>query len=175
MTNLSRICRAKIFRFYKKIYPRATSRTIISVNPIATPIVPMLECLPFCDSGISSSVTTYIIAPAANERRYGNNGTAIPAKITVSTAPMGSTTPDIIPRKHDFLRDAPPAWSGSEIIAPSGKFCIAIPTARANAPATVIPVLSEIAPTNVTPTAIPSGILCKVTARTSIVFFERLE
>ena len=71
MTNLSRICRVKIFRFYKKIYPRATSRTIISVNPIATPIVPMLECLPFCDSGISSSVTTYIIAPAANERRYG--------------------------------------------------------------------------------------------------------
>lgn len=79
MTNLSRICRVKFYDFIK-IYPRATSRTIISVNPIATPIVPMLECLPFCDSGISSSVTTYIIAPAANERRYGNNGTAIPAK-----------------------------------------------------------------------------------------------
>lgn len=39
-------------------YPNAESSTIITTKPTATPIVPILECLPCCDSGISSSVTT---------------------------------------------------------------------------------------------------------------------
>ena len=34
------------------------SSNIISIKPIAKPIVPMLLCLPFCDDGISSSTTT---------------------------------------------------------------------------------------------------------------------
>ena len=38
-------------------------------KPIATPIVPILECSPFCDSGINSSTTTYIIAPAAKDKK----------------------------------------------------------------------------------------------------------
>ena len=40
------------------IYPSATSRIIISTKPKATPTVAMLECVPACDSGISSSTTT---------------------------------------------------------------------------------------------------------------------
>ena len=44
-------------------------------KPIATPTVPILVCSPDCDSGISSSTTTYIIAPAAKESKYGKTGT----------------------------------------------------------------------------------------------------
>ena len=46
---------------------------------------------------------------------------------------------------------------------------MAIPSDRAKAPAIVIPTLSDIAPASTTPTAIPSGILCSVTARKSMV------
>ena len=60
-------------------YPSATSSTIISAKPTAVPIVPILLCSPFCASGISSSTTTYSIAPAANERKYGSIGDIFPA------------------------------------------------------------------------------------------------
>ena len=49
-----------------RFYPKATSRIIIITNPIANPIVLIFECSPVCAEGISSSTTTYIIAPAAN-------------------------------------------------------------------------------------------------------------
>ena len=39
----------------------------------------MLEWLPSDISGISSSTTTYSIAPAAKLKRYGSTGTMIPA------------------------------------------------------------------------------------------------
>ena len=39
-------------------YPSATSRIIISAKPRAAPMVPMLECAPAWDSGMSSSTTT---------------------------------------------------------------------------------------------------------------------
>lgn len=119
MTNLSRICKVKFSDFIKNL-SESNIKNHHQRKSYCNTDCSDVGMLAVCDSGISSSVTTYIIAPAANERRYGNSGTAIPAKITVSTAPIGSTTPDIIPRKHDLLRDAPPAWSGSEIIAPSG-------------------------------------------------------
>ena len=48
------------------VYPSATSSIIIIENPTANAIVPRLECFPSEASGISSSTTTYIIAPAAN-------------------------------------------------------------------------------------------------------------
>ena len=60
------------------------------------------------------------------------------------------------------------------MIAPSGKFCIAMPSASVNAPAIVICVSPKSAPAKVTPTAIPSGILCNVTANTIIVVFLTL-
>ena len=46
-------------------YPRATSKTIMSTKPKATPMVPMLVWRPCWVWGMSSSVTTYIMAPAA--------------------------------------------------------------------------------------------------------------
>ena len=56
-----------------------------------------------------------------------------------------------------------------EIIAPSGKFCIAIPRARASAPPAVISAEPVRKPAYTIPTAIPSGILWRVTASTIIV------
>jgi len=49
-------------------YPRATSSIIIITKPKTVPIVAISE-FPFCwDSGINSSTTTKIIAPAAKAR-----------------------------------------------------------------------------------------------------------
>ena len=45
--------------------PSATSSIIISVKPRAKKMVPMFECSPSDISGISSSTTTYSMAPAA--------------------------------------------------------------------------------------------------------------
>ena len=50
-------------------YPSATSRDIITMNPTAKVMTPTSECSPCDISGISSSTTTYIMAPAAKERR----------------------------------------------------------------------------------------------------------
>ena len=67
----------------------------------------------------------------------------------------------------------PDALSGMEMIAPSGKFWMAIPAERAIAPAAVRPSLPARTPAYTTPTAIPSGILWSVTAKMSIVVFLR--
>lgn len=50
-------------------YPSATSSAIIRVNPKANISTPILECSPSDISGMSSSTTTYIMAPAAKDRR----------------------------------------------------------------------------------------------------------
>lgn len=50
-------------------YPSATSRVIMTMNPKAKEMTPMSECSPSDISGISSSTTTYIMAPAAKDRR----------------------------------------------------------------------------------------------------------
>ena len=58
------------------------------------------------------------------------------------------------------------------MIAPSGKFWMAIPRDRARAPARVMAAPSSaISPAKATPTAMPSGILWRVTAKTSMVLF----
>ena len=65
----------------------------MTINPKAKPIVAILLCLPILASGINSSTTTYIIAPAAKANKYGiviikyllNNIVTIPA--------IGSTIP----------------------------------------------------------------------------------
>ena len=46
-------------------YPSATSRIIITVKPMSAPNVAISEFFSCCDSGISSSTTTKIMAPAA--------------------------------------------------------------------------------------------------------------
>ena len=82
----------------------------------------MFECSPACDSGISSSTTTYIIAPAANDKKKGNIGVIEFISNIVSIAAIGSTIPDNAPYKNAFGFDVPSLLSGIEIIAPSGKF-----------------------------------------------------
>ena len=65
--------------------------------------------------------------------------------------------------------------SGIEIMAPSGTFWMAIPSERANAPAMVSPAFpAPSAPAMATPTAIPSGRLCMVTASASMVVRDNL-
>lgn len=57
-------------RFYDPgVSYNTLSRIIMITNPMPNPIVPRLECVPSCVSGISSSTTTYIMAPAANDSR----------------------------------------------------------------------------------------------------------
>ena len=46
-------------------HPSATSSTIITLKPTAKNTVPTLECCPCDISGISSSTTTYSMAPAS--------------------------------------------------------------------------------------------------------------
>ncbi len=50
-------------------HPSATSSTIITLKPAAKNTVPTLECCPCDISGISSSTTTYSMAPAAKLSR----------------------------------------------------------------------------------------------------------
>ena len=50
-------------------HPSATSSTIITLKPTAKNIVPTFECCPCDISGISSSTTTYSMAPAAKLSR----------------------------------------------------------------------------------------------------------
>ena len=83
-------------------YPNATSKSIIITKPIPTLIVTKFDFLLACASGISSDDTTYIIAPAANDRKYGKIGTTILVNAMVIIAPIGSTIPDKVPPKNDL-------------------------------------------------------------------------
>jgi hypothetical protein len=49
-------------------YPRATSNVVITAKPDIAPMVATSVCFSSWDSGINSSTTTYIIAPAANAK-----------------------------------------------------------------------------------------------------------
>ena len=48
----------RAFPATKCTQPKIPSRSIMMMNPAATPIVPIFECSPSADSGISSSTTT---------------------------------------------------------------------------------------------------------------------
>ena len=67
-----------------------------------TPIVPISVCFPCWASGINSSTTTYIIAPAANDKKYGSIGTTKFVKTIVNIAAIGSTIPDNVPYQNAF-------------------------------------------------------------------------
>ncbi len=54
-------------------YPKATSKVIITIKPPIKPRVAISVNLSRCVSGITSSTTTNIIAPAAKASAYGNN------------------------------------------------------------------------------------------------------
>ena len=104
----------------------------------------MLDCFCVFAPGISSSDTTYIIAPAANDSKNGITGVNKFVSSIVSIAAIGSTIPDSVPIINDVVFLYPSLFSGIDIIAPSGKFCIAIPIDRASAPAYVIPAFPDI-------------------------------
>ena len=87
----------------------------------------------------------------------------------VSNVAIGSTTPDNAPIAKALLLFIPSAYSGKDNIAPSGRFCNAIPIDNAHAADIDIAEPSAIAEPNNTPTAMPSGILCNVTATDNIV------
>ena len=53
----------------KGCFYTAQSKIIISTKPTVKPKVGRLLCGSACDSGINSSTTTYIIAPAAKANR----------------------------------------------------------------------------------------------------------
>ncbi len=92
----------------------------------------------------------------------------------VSTAPMGSTMPDRTPPANALPLLCPSARNGMEMIAPSGMFWMAMPRDKTSALAAVICSLPARKPAYMTPTAIPSGMLCRVTASTIIVVWPSL-
>ena len=115
------------------------------------------------------------MAPAAKASMQGRVGIRCVASNITAKAPIGSTTPLSEPSIKDFQRLLPAARIGIEMMAPSGMFCMAIPKDTEMAAANEICVDQFSAPANTTPTAIPSGRLCIVTARASIVVFDKCE
>ena len=64
---------------------------------------------------------------------------------------------------------------GMEMMAPSGIFCMAMPNDTAMALAKVMVDVPLSAPANTTPTAMPSGKLCIVTASASMAVRDRCD
>lgn len=73
--------------------------------------------------------------PAAKLSRYGSTGTTSPESSTVRMAARGSTAPERVPSRNALPLPIPEERSGREIIAPSGKFWIAMPRESASAEA----------------------------------------
>ena len=93
--------------WFIRFYPRATSSIIMIKNPAMTPIVPAWECFPIFASGINSSTTTYIIAPAAKDKSQGIMGAIHTARSTAIKPKTGSTMPDIDPIKKALPVETP--------------------------------------------------------------------
>ena len=84
-------------------------------------------------SGIMSSATTNIIAPAANANSHGCAFIKVVARKYPTVAATGSTAPLPVPNKNALILLPVALLSGKDTAAPSGKFCIAIPNAKPNA------------------------------------------
>ena len=61
------------------------------------------------------------------------------ARAIIKSAPSGSTAPVSTPPTKAHQRDIPWACSGREMMAPSGRFCMAMPSASDIAPMAVMP------------------------------------
>jgi len=79
------------------LYPKATSKTIIIVNPISTKSVTKFLRLFIKHSGINSLTTTYTMAPAAKQRKKGNISLILITRSAPITPLIGSTKPDNCP------------------------------------------------------------------------------
>ena len=83
-------------------YPIEISNIIIIRNPIMVTkgiIVPFSFAL----SGINSLITTYNIAPPAKANKNGRQYLILITSIAPNTADIGSTIPDNIPSRNDFV------------------------------------------------------------------------
>ena len=80
-------------------------------------------------SGISSSTTTYIIAPAANASKNGKIVLTFKTSNAPITLAIGSTIPVKLPIKNAFLELIPSLLRGKDTAVPSGKFWSTIPNA----------------------------------------------
>lgn len=78
-------------------YPRATSSIIMIMKPTIKLNVARSVLLLAWESGISSSTTTNIIAPAANANAYGSMGVIINTAAAPIVANIGSTIADACP------------------------------------------------------------------------------
>ena len=145
------------------------------IKPIINPHVPVCGFSLKLASGIKSSATTNNIAPAEKARSHGCNTMRCEARKNPTIADNGSTTPLPIPKRNAFLLLPVTCFIGNEIAAPSGKFCMPIPIASPNADiyAAVSPATAAAPKAN--PTAKPSGMLCKVTAKNNFNDFEKWE
>lgn len=114
------------------------------------------------------------MAPAAKESSHGITLIREPIRNTPKMPDIGSTTPDKVPYKNAFLLENPSSFNGREMAAPSGMFCRPIPIPKASALAMVVAIVSLAIP-KVNPTAIPSGILCSVTAINNMVLLFKDE
>lgn len=90
-------------------------------------------------SGISSDTTTYIMAPAAKERKNGKSILAFKTSAAPNTPNIGSTIADSPPYINDLNLGIPSLIRGIEIADPSGKFWIPMPTANMTALINVAP------------------------------------
>ncbi len=63
----------------------------MSIKPRINPIVAISVYLSLCVSGITSSTTTYIIAPAAKAKAYGRIGSNDVTAQAPQTPAIGST------------------------------------------------------------------------------------
>jgi len=93
--------------------------------------------------------------------------------IITARPPNGSTAPLRLPIVNERHRLLPSARIGMEIMATSGMFCMAIPIDIASATAELMPASPDAAQASTTPTAMPSGKLCMVTASESIAVRDK--
>ena len=118
---------------------------------------------------IKETSKTYKAKDGAKKQRYSCS-----RNLVMPTPKTSSTSPDRLPKRKARHLLMPSCLRGSEIAAPSGKFCMAMPSESASAPMAVIPASPESHPAYTTPTAMPSGRLCSVTASTSMVDLPKL-
>ena len=96
----------------------------MTVKPIMKPMVArsVSRFVPLRASGMSSSTTTYIIAPAANASAKGKMGCICVTSNAPNTPAIGSTIPEACPWRNAFFLENPSLLRGTETAAPSGKF-----------------------------------------------------
>lgn len=122
-------------------------------------------------SGISSSTTTIITAPAANDKISGRRGWILFDRITPIIPPIGSNKPGIDANKKDFIVGIRSFLRGTDRENPSGKFCNTIDKDNVIAPAKLPGELCIELSEKAIPIEIPSTVLRSADERIIRVFF----